>query len=62
MGSDTQAVRKESKPDRGATLVEYALLVALIATVAVGGISILGKNVSQKFSVINQKTDRAMSS
>jgi pilus assembly protein Flp/PilA len=36
--------------ERGASLVEYALLVALIAVVCVVAIQVLGKNASQSFS------------
>ena len=36
--------------ERGASLVEYALLVALIAVVCIAAISLLGKNASSKFS------------
>ena len=36
--------------ERGASLVEYALLVALIAVVCIAAISLLGKNASAKFS------------
>lgn len=34
----------------GASLVEYALLVALIAIVCIAAITILGQNASSKFS------------
>lgn len=37
---------------RGASLVEYALLVALIAVVAIVGVRALGENVSTQFSNI----------
>ena len=36
--------------ERGATLVEYALLLALIAVVAIAAITLLGGNVSKKLS------------
>jgi pilus assembly protein Flp/PilA len=36
--------------DRGASLVEYALLVALIAVVCIAAVIILGDNASQTFS------------
>ncbi len=36
--------------ERGASLVEYALLVALIAVVCIGAITVLGNNASTKFS------------
>lgn len=35
---------------RGASLVEYALLVAHIAVVALASVRVLGRNVSQRFS------------
>jgi pilus assembly protein Flp/PilA len=38
--------------ERGASLVEYALLVALIAVVCVVAISMLGINASAKFSAV----------
>lgn len=41
-----------AKDDRGASLVEYALLVALIAVVCIGAVTVLGGNASSKFSQI----------
>ena len=38
--------------ERGASLVEYALLVALIAVVCIVAVSILGRNASDKFSEV----------
>jgi len=38
--------------DRGASLVEYALLVALIAVVCIAAVTLLGKNASSKFSSV----------
>jgi len=38
--------------DRGASLVEYALLVALIAVVCILAITFLGKSASSKFSSV----------
>jgi pilus assembly protein Flp/PilA len=38
--------------DRGASLVEYALLVALIAVVCIGAITLLGGNASKKFNSV----------
>jgi len=38
--------------ERGASLVEYALLVALIAVVCILAISFLGESASQKFDSI----------
>jgi pilus assembly protein Flp/PilA len=36
--------------ERGASLIEYAFLVALIAVVCIVAITVLGGNVSQHFS------------
>lgn len=40
----------EESNDRGASMVEYALLVVLIAIVAIVGVQIAGENVSTVFS------------
>ncbi len=40
------------KSDRGASLVEYALLVALIAVVCIVAISFLGRKASEEFSSV----------
>ncbi len=38
--------------ERGASLVEYALLVALIAVVCIAAITLLGNNASTKLSEV----------
>lgn len=38
--------------ERGASLVEYALLVALIAVVCILAVTFLGKNASNKFDTV----------
>ena len=40
------------RTDRGASLVEYALLVALIAVVCILAVTLLGNNASKKFSSV----------
>ncbi len=40
------------RTDRGASLVEYALLVALIAVVCIIAITFLGRSASSKFSTV----------
>jgi pilus assembly protein Flp/PilA len=40
------------KSDKGASLVEYALLVALIAVVCIAAVTLLGKSASSKFSSV----------
>ncbi len=42
-------LRARFADDDGASLVEYALLVALIAVVCIAAITLLGNNASSKF-------------
>lgn len=46
------ASRFEARDDRGASLVEYALLVALIAVVCIAAVTALGGTTSGKFSEV----------
>jgi pilus assembly protein Flp/PilA len=43
------------RSDRGATAVEYGLLVALIAAVIIGIVLIVGKQVSNAFNTVSSK-------
>ena len=45
-------LRARVDDDRGASLVEYALLVALIAVVCIVAITFLGNNASSKFNSV----------
>ena len=45
-------MKLDSEKERGASLVEYALLVALIAVVAVGAVTLLGGKVASRFSIV----------
>jgi len=47
-----------ARTERAASLVEYALLVALIAVVCVLAISALGATASKKFSEVNSALGR----
>ena len=49
-------IREEE--EKGATLVEYALLVALIAIIAIAALRFLGNTVSQEFSTIGSSLAR----
>ena len=49
----------QAKTERGASLVEYALLVALIAVVVIGAITLLGKSASNTFSGVSSNLDGA---
>jgi pilus assembly protein Flp/PilA len=41
-----------TKTERGASLVEYALLVALIAVVCIAAVTFIGSSASKKFSTV----------
>jgi len=45
-------VKKLRREEEGATMVEYALMVALIAVVALTAVTLLGQNVSSIFNYI----------
>ena len=45
-------LQARTSTDRGASLVEYALLVALIAVVCIIAITFLGQSASSKFSSV----------
>ena len=44
--------RAQAKSERGASLVEYALLVALIAVVCIAAVTLLGGAADDKFSSV----------
>ncbi|MGF1599960.1 MAG: Flp family type IVb pilin [Acidimicrobiales bacterium] len=44
--------RAQAKTERGASLVEYALLVALIAVVCIAAVTLLGQSAETKFSSV----------
>ena len=46
-----------SKTELAASLVEYALLVALISVVALAAVKALGRNASAKFSAVTSSLD-----
>ena len=46
-------MKAQAKTERGASLVEYALLVALIAVVCIAAVTLLGTNASKKFSNVS---------
>ncbi len=47
--------RLEERNDRGATAVEYGLLVGLIAIVIIAGVTLLGTNLNGLFTNISGK-------
>lgn len=46
-------LNKQDKKEKGASLVEYALLAALIAVVCIAGITVVGSKASRSFSTIS---------
>ena len=44
---------KFARDERGASMVEYGLLLALIAVIAIVAVKALGDSVSTKFSSVN---------
>ena len=46
-------MKAQAKTERGASLVEYALLVALIAVVCIAAVTALGSSASSKFSEVD---------
>lgn len=46
-----------AKTERGASMVEYALLIVMIAIVAVGALRLLGTSLSEKYSDIDSGID-----
>jgi len=51
--------RAHARSERGATLVEYALLLALIVVVCIGAIQSLSKTASAKFISIGSTVGKA---
>jgi pilus assembly protein Flp/PilA len=47
-------ITSKVKDERAASLVEYALLVALIAVVCIIAVSTLGRQASSKFNSVSQ--------
>ncbi|MCL5258881.1 MAG: Flp family type IVb pilin [Firmicutes bacterium] len=48
-----KALRSMLRDDAGATMVEYAILVALIAAFLIGVVTILGTRIAAVFSGVN---------
>ncbi len=48
----TAWLKAHTKSERGASLVEYALLVALIAVVCIAAITFLGQEAAENFSEV----------
>ena len=44
--------RRMSRSDEGASMVEYALLLALVAVVCLGAVTLIGTSANDKFTSI----------
>lgn len=51
--ADAVEARRDADHERGANLVEYALLMAFIAAVCVAAVALLGPTTAQPFSNLN---------
>ena len=54
--NDLKAKRDEIN-ERGATAVEYGLMVALIAVVIIGAVTTLGTNLNSKFTSVGSSVN-----
>lgn len=45
-----EMVKKDARSERGASMVEYALLVSLIAVVAITAVTTLGTSITGQFT------------
>ena len=52
-------LKAHTKSERGAAMVEYALLVALIAIVAIAALQLLGGRITENFNDINSELEGA---
>ena len=56
MEKDIEIIRNEvEESEKGASMLEYALLAALIAVVAIAAITFLGRQASTTFSRVGQE-------
>ena len=51
----TNLVKRFVRDEEGATMVEYGLMVALIAVVCIGAVTLLGTNISDWFGRVAAK-------
>jgi pilus assembly protein Flp/PilA len=52
-------LKERLSEDRGATAVEYALMVALIAVVIIAAVTLVGNSASDKFSQVGSAVSGA---
>ena len=56
---NSEEIQRLVEDEEGATLVEYGLLVGLIAIVAIGAITLLGDEINAVFTSINNALSAA---
>lgn len=54
-----KTIRKFFSDESGATMVEYGLMVALIAVVAIAAVTFLGEQVSTTFTTVGDEMSAA---
>jgi pilus assembly protein Flp/PilA len=59
MNKMIQMFRAKAKDQKGATMVEYALMLALIAAVCVGVVTTIGTGANSKFGFVNTSLNTA---
>jgi pilus assembly protein Flp/PilA len=52
-------LKERAQEERGATAVEYALMVALIAVVIIAAVTFLGESASDKFDTVGSAVNNA---
>jgi pilus assembly protein Flp/PilA len=52
-------IQKFFREEDGATAVEYGLMVALIAVVIIGTVTLLGESLNTKFGLVQTKIEAA---
>lgn len=57
----TQRTRRFLRDELGATAIEYTLIACLTAVIAIGGLSIFGRTVTDKFFMVRDSVTSASS-
>ena len=52
VASHIESLKGRKKSDEGATAVEYGLMVALIAAVIIGAVTLIGANLNNLFNTV----------
>jgi len=52
MSVQLKSEKKNKRSQKGASLVEYALLIALVAVAGIAAMRVLGSNISSQFNTV----------